>query len=165
MSKATSLNAIDNMDINVSQEVENVLAEIASSKNNQIPTQQQQQQHQLPQMIPQQMMPPNQGQQLPPPSQHIQGANPNLNFYPNYPQPPQSGIVDFISNLFVSGTELKFVAIIAALFVITNMQTSIDLLGKYLAFTITDLGNSSMMGNLTRGLIVGLVFIILNKFV
>ena len=85
------------------------------------------------------------------------------NFYPNQPQ--SNGIMDFFSNLLVSVDEIKVVGIIAALFFMLNMQPVINMVGKYLAFTVNELGNSSMIGHVCRGLIAGLIFVITNKFV
>ena len=163
MSKATSLNKM-NMDMNVSQEVENVLAEIESSKNNQIP-------QQLPQMVQQtqdqvppqyQTMPPNQGQQLPPPNV---GMMPDY-YAKNFPtQPPSSGIMDFFKNMMIVGDEFKWVGVIAGLFLLMNLAQTKNMLGKYLKFTINELGDSTIIGIVARGLILGLIFVIVNKFI
>jgi len=165
MSKATSINNLDNMDMNVSQEINNVLAEIETSRNNEMP-QQQQQQQQMPQMV--QQMPPNQGQQLPPlqqvPPQYSQQQNPN--YYKNFPtQPASSGLMDFFSNFMIMGDEFKLVGVIAVLFFAMSMSQTKGMIGKYLKFTINELGDSTMLGLVARGLIVGLMFVVINKFI
>lgn len=171
MSKATSINAIDNVDRNVSQEINNVLAEIETSKNNEMQPQQQ-----LPQMVQQQqMMPPMQGQQLPPQQvpqyihhqqqQQDQGY-PAPNYYKNFPtEPPSGGIMDFLSSFMMVGDEFKTVGMIAALFFLMSMSQTKKMLGNYLKFTINELGDSTLIGLLTRGLVVGLIFVTINKFI
>lgn len=164
MSKATSLNSISQMDPNVSHEIDNVLAEIESSKHNLQP----QQQQQLPQMIPQQVqqMPPMQGQQLPP-QQYIQSQNPNFampNYYQNQSQQSSGGIMDFLASFMIGDNELKWVVIIAGLFVLMNLNQTVNLFGKYMSFTVNELGNSTIVGNVARGLTLSLVFVLINKF-
>jgi len=167
MSKGTSINNLSDVDMNVSQEINNVLAEIETSRNNEMPQQQQMQQmQQMPQMI--QQMPPNLGQQLPPPQQvpqqYIQQQNPN--YYQNFPIGPSSnGILEFFQNFMIMGDELKLVALIAGLFFVMNMSQTKNMLGKYLQFTINELGDSTMIGLVARGLILGLIFVIINKFI
>jgi len=164
MSKGTSINNLDNMDMNVSQEINNVLAEIETSRNNEMP---QQQMQQMPQMV--QQMPPNQGQQLPPPQQVPQQymqQNPNPNYYKNFPtQPSSNGLMDFFKNFMIMGDEFKLVGIIAALFFAMSMSQTKGMIGKYLKFTINELGDSTMLGLVARGLIVGLIFVVINKFI
>lgn len=169
MSKATSLNNIDNMDPNVSHEIDNVLAEIETSKHNKAP-QQLPQQISQPQQYSMPQMPPMKGQQLPPqqPQQYIQNPNPNYampNFYHNQPQ--RSGIMEFLSSFMIVDNELKWMGIIVGLFLLLNMTQTINLLGKYLPFTMTftEMGNkSSILGMIARGLIFGLLFVLINKF-
>ena len=177
MSKATSINNLNNVDMNVSQEINNVLAEIESSRNNE-QQQQHQQQHQQSQQLPQmiQQMPPMQGQQMPPPQQvppqyaqqmqQQQQMQQNPNYYKNFPTQPESGgIMDFMKGFMIVGDEFKLVGLIAGLFFIMSMSQTRNMLGKYLKFTINDLGDSTMVGLVTRGLIVGLVFVVVNKFI
>lgn len=155
--KATSINNIDNVDMNVSQEINNVLSEIEQSKNNEMPPQ-------LPQMIPQQMPAPQQPlQQVP--QQYAQDPNFNMpNYYKNFPTQSSGGVFDFLKSFMIVGNEFKFVGIIAALFFIMNMSQTKNMLGKYLKFTLNDLGDSTMVGIIARGLIVGLIFVLINKF-
>lgn len=178
MSKATSLNNIE-YDPNVSNEIDNVLAEIESSKHNQVPPQQM--------APPSVQMPPNQGQQIPPqqyqqmprdlpptrqapqqvPEQVIMDA-PKQMMAPNFYQPPQNtsgGILDFLQSFMIIGDELKWVAIIAGLFVIMSSETTIGLIAKYLSFTVNEIGVSTIIGNVTRGLILSLLFVLINKFI
>lgn len=183
MSKATSLNNIE-YDPNVSNEIDSVLAEIESSKHNQVPPQQMA-------PPPQVQMPPNQGQQLPPqqyqqmprdlpqqqpqhPPQHPQGPEqvimdaPKQMMPPNFYQPPQNtsgGILDFLQSFMIIGDELKWVAVIAGLFVIMSSETTIGLIAKYLSFTVNEIGVSTIIGNVTRGLILSLLFVLINKFI
>ena len=177
MSKATSLNNIEKVDPNVSQQIDNVLAEIESNKNNQISQQQQ------PQMI--QKMPPMQGQQLPPPQQipppqmeqlpeMIQSQPPqNYNIPNNMPMYPsmmkqnqsQDGILGFLSSFLLIGDDLKNIGIIVALFVIVNLQPVMNLIGKYLTFTIDEIGNSTILGSIIRGIILSFVFVLITKFI
>ena len=160
MSKATSINNLNDVDMNVSQEINNVLAEIETSRNNEA--------QQLPQMV--QQMPPNIGQQMPPPQQvppqYMQQMQQNPNYYKNFPVESSSGgIMDFLKNFMIVGDEFKLVGIIAGLFFAMSMSQTRSMLGKYLKFTINELGDSTMIGLLTRGLIVGLVFVTINKFI
>lgn len=158
MSKATSLNQM-NMDMNVSQEVENVLAEIESSKNNQIP---------LPQMV-QQTQQTQQTPDLVPPQYHQNThPNPEMSEYyaKNFPTQHQNGgIMDFFKGMMIVGDEFKWVGLIAGLFLLMNLTQTKNMLGQYLQFTINELGDSTMIGIVARGLILGLVFVIINKFI
>lgn len=185
MSKATSINSIEQIDPNVSTEIDNVLAEIESSKHNQVPQQQQMPQQQM--MQPQQsmQMPPNQGQQLPP--QQYQQMPRDMNQLPQQqhsqqysspptpyqmPQhmmyPPQNqtgGILDFLQSFLIMGDEIKWVVIIAGLFVLMNTEKTVGLLAKYLSFTVDDLGQSTLIGMLARGLVLSVLFVLINKFI
>jgi hypothetical protein len=182
MSKATSLNNLEHMDPNISQEVDRVLAEVEASKNNQVPPPQiQQQMPQQPQVI--QQMPPMQGQQLPPPQQippppqqmqqmppqqreYVQNMDPNFvmpNFYNNQ-KPQGNGIFDFLQSFLFIGDELKWVGILVGLFFFMNQTQTINFLSKYLTFTIDELGNSTMVGTIARGLILSVFFVLINKF-
>lgn len=181
MSKATSLNNIERVDPNVSQQIDNVLAEIESAKHNQMPPQQVQQQ---PQVI--QQMPPMQGQQLPPPQQipptqqfpemipqqqHTQP--PPQQYIPQMPreytqnmmQSNKDGILGFLSSFLIIGDELKWMGILTFLFIIINLQQSINFIGNYFSFTITEIGNSTVLGSLIRGIILSFVFVLVNKFI
>ena len=180
MSKATSLNAIESSgNTNVSHEIDNVLAEIESSKHNQVP-------QQLPPQQPVQM-PPMQGQQLPPqqyqqqpremppqyqqpqemPPQYIQSQDPQYampNFVQNY-ESKSSGILDFLQSFLIMGDEFKYVAIIAGLFVAMNLSQTISFIGRYIPFTVNELGSSTLLGNVTRGLVLSIIFVLINKFI
>lgn len=183
MSKATSLNNIE-YDPNVSNEIDSVLAEIESSKHNQVPIQHQQAPQQMP--PPPVQMPPNQGQQLPPqqyqqmprdlpqqpqqpqvPEQVIRDPSKMMapNFYQQPPQNTSGGILDFLQSFMIIGDELKWVAIIAGLFIIMNTETTIGLIGKYLSFTVNEIGVPTIIGNVTRGLVLSLLFVLINKFI
>ena len=165
MSKATSIQSLTS-DANISHDVENVLAEIEASKINETVVAPQQMQ-QMPQMPPPQQMPTQQVPQIPPEiAQQLQNQQPQQ-FYQNFPVPQQSGsgVMDFINGLMIQGPELKWLAIIAGLFVVLNLNQTVDFVGKYLPFTLNELGNSTMIGHLSRGLVLGLLFIIVSKFV
>lgn len=179
MSKATSINSLTS-DANISHEIDGVLAEIESSKINesmpppqmqqqvQMPPQQQQQVHMPRQMETQTppQMPPQMPQQIPPEiAQQLQNQPPQ--FYSNFPvaSKSNSGIMDFINGLLIQGPEIKWIAIIAGLFVALNLRQTVEFVGKYLPFTINELQNSTILGHLSRGLILGLLFVVVNKFV
>lgn len=167
----------EQMDPNVSAEINNILAEIDASKHNQAPPQQQQQipqqvpqqmQQQMPQQMPQQMqqqMPPMQGQQLPPPQQAIPPPQQQPMPPYMYQQQPQPGILDFLQNLLIMGDEIKWVMIIVGLFFVLSTQTSIEFFGKYLPFTINELGNSTIIGVIARGLALSVIFVLTTKFI
>ena len=180
MSKSTSLNSLGDMDPNVTNEIDTVLAEIESSKHNNPPPPQQQitmppmQGQQLPPQQPIQQM-----QQMPPPPQQLpqmiqqpQTPNPNQNFMPppyymqgQQPPQPQSGILDFLQSFLIMGDEFKWVAVIASLFVLMNMNQTVNFVSKYLSFTVNELGSPTILGNVTRGLFLGIVFVLVNKFI
>ena len=171
MSKSTSLNSLEHMDPNVTNEIDNVLAEIESSKHNNPPPTQQIQ------------MPPMQGQQLPPqqpvqeqrqmyeqPLQQLpQMPTPMMpNYYQNpmvAPSQTQSGLLDFLQSFMIMGDEFKWVGIIAGLFVLMNLPQTINLISNYLSFTVNELGNVTMLGDVARGLVLGVLFVLSNKFI
>lgn len=180
MSKATSLNNIE-YDPNVSTEIDSVLAEIESSKHNQVPPPQQQQQMAPPPV----QMPPNQGQQLPPqqyqqmprdmqppqqmpPQQQQQQMQTPIvppNFYQEPPQNTTGGILDFLQSFMIMGDEIKWVTIIAGLFVIMNAERTIGFIAKYLTFTVNEIGTPTLIGKVARGLILSIFFVLINKFI
>ena len=170
MSKATSIQSLTS-DANISHDVESVLAEIEQGKINEsmAPPQMQQQMPQMPQMPPQQVPQQMPTQQVPqiPPEIAKQLQNQPQQFYSQFPvsQQSNSGIMDFINGLLIQGPELKWLAIIAGLFVVLNLNQTVEFVGKYLPFTLNELGNSTMIGHLSRGLVLGLLFVIVSKFV
>ena len=168
----------EQMDPNVSAEINNILAEIDASKHNQAPPPQQAPPQQIPQQMPPQQvppqqppMPPMQGQQLPPQHYQQQAIPPPQQppmspyMYQQQMPQPQSGILDFVQSLLIMGDELKWVVIIAGLFVVLSTQTSMDFFGKYLPFTINELGNSTVIGMIARGLVLSVIFILTTKFI
>ena len=167
MSKATSIQSLTS-DATISYDVESVLAEIEQGKMNENrPVPQIQKMPQMPpQQVPQQM-PTQQVPQIPPEiAKQLQNQQPQQ-FYSQFPvsQQSSSGVMDFINGLLIQGPELRWIAIIAGLFIALNLNQTVEFIGKYLPFTLNELGNSTMIGNLSRGLILGLLFVVTTKFV
>lgn len=97
--------------------------------------------------------------------QNQQYMNQQQNVQQNNNQPVQKkeGIIDKIMELVNSSQDkLKYVVIIACLYVGLNLEVTNNLIKKYLSFVINEHNEINMNGIILKGIVLGMLYFVIN---